>query len=191
MLPLISSRISSGGAALPSAMRPAAEQIWPGVQYPHWNASWSMNACCNGWSVPSPARPSMVVTLAPSFITANVKQELTRRPSTKTVQAPHWPWSQPFFVPVRLRRSRKASSKVVHGAMLNVRFSPLTLSVTVIAAAAETFSCALREGFGPYDLQADERRDIPNLWDQDNHCTLALRPDCGKTGKKSKWLLLN
>ena len=22
-----------------------------------------------------------------------------RRPSTSTVQAPHWPWSQPFFVP--------------------------------------------------------------------------------------------
>jgi hypothetical protein len=48
--------------------------------------------------------------------------------------------------------------------------------------------CALREVFGPYDLQADERRDVPNLWDQDDHCTLVLRPDCGKTGKKSKYL---
>jgi len=96
----------------------------------------------------------MVVTLAPSFITANVKQELTRRPSTKTVQAPHWPWSQPFFVPVRLRRSRRASSKVVQGAMLNVRFSPLTLSVTVIAAAAETFSCALRVAGGIWAIRS-------------------------------------
>ena len=32
MLPLITSRISSGVFALPSAISPAAEQIWPGVQ---------------------------------------------------------------------------------------------------------------------------------------------------------------
>jgi hypothetical protein len=60
------------------------------------------------------ARPSMVVTCAPSFMTASVRQELTRRPSTSTVQAPHWPWSQPFLVPVRSRCSRSASSRVVH-----------------------------------------------------------------------------
>jgi hypothetical protein len=28
---------------------------------------------------------------------AKVRHELTRRPSTRTVQAPHWPWSHPFF----------------------------------------------------------------------------------------------
>jgi len=32
MLPLISSRMSSAVVARPSAMSPAAEQIWPGVQ---------------------------------------------------------------------------------------------------------------------------------------------------------------
>ena len=45
--------------------------------------------------------PSMVVISSPSCITASVRQELMRRPSTSTVQAPHWPWSQPFLVPVR------------------------------------------------------------------------------------------
>ena len=41
----------------------------------------------------------MVVMLSPSCMTARVRQELIRRPSTITVQAPHWPWSQPFLVP--------------------------------------------------------------------------------------------
>ena len=54
----------------------------------------------------------MVVMLSPSCITASVRQELIRRPSTITVHAPHWPWSQPFLVPVRCRCSRSASSSV-------------------------------------------------------------------------------
>ena len=37
------------------------------------------------------ARPSIVVISAPSCMTASVRQELIRRPSTSTVQAPHWP----------------------------------------------------------------------------------------------------
>ena len=41
-----------------------------------------------------------------------------RRPSTSTVQAPHWPRSQPFLVPVRPRRSRSASSSVTRGSSL-------------------------------------------------------------------------
>ena len=32
---------------------------------------------------------------------------------TITVQAPHWPWSQPFLVPVSFRCSRSMSSSVV------------------------------------------------------------------------------
>src|SRR5947209_17501314 len=84
-----------------------------------------MNACCNGCSTPSFARPSIVVTSAPSFITASVMQELMRRPSTSTVQAPHWPWSQPFLVPVSSSRSRNRSSSVVQGAISSCRRVPL------------------------------------------------------------------
>ena len=50
----------------------------------------------------------MVVISAPLAATARVRQELTRRPSTSTVQAPHWPWSQPFLLPVRSRCSRRS-----------------------------------------------------------------------------------
>jgi hypothetical protein len=71
-------------------------------------------------------RPSMVVTLAPSCITASVRQELMRWPSTITVQAPHWPWSQPFLVPVRCRCSRSASSSVVRVSRSSVCAWPLT-----------------------------------------------------------------
>ena len=58
--------------------------------------------------------------LAASCMTASVRQALMRRPSTSTVQAPHWPWSQPFLVPVRPRCSRRASSSVVQGATASV-----------------------------------------------------------------------
>jgi hypothetical protein len=46
-----------------------------------------------------------------------------RRPSTITVQAPHWPWSQPFLVPVRCRCSRSASSSVVRVSSVRVRLA--------------------------------------------------------------------
>src|SRR5919198_654006 len=70
--------VSSGRG---SASMPTAEQIWPGVQYPHWNASWSMNACCSACSVSPSASPSMVVISAPSCMTARVRHELILRPS--------------------------------------------------------------------------------------------------------------
>ena len=37
---------------------------------------------------------------------------------TMTVQAPHWPWSQPFLVPVRPICSRSASSRVVRASIV-------------------------------------------------------------------------
>jgi hypothetical protein len=45
-----------------------------------------------------------------------------RRPSIRTVQAPHWPWSRPFFVPLapRVRAGRRAGSRAVQ---LEVMFS--------------------------------------------------------------------
>src|ERR1700684_2471193 len=57
----------------------------------------------------------MVRTSAPSWLIASARQELTRRPSTMTVQAPHWPRSQPFLVPVNSRRSRSRSKRVTRG----------------------------------------------------------------------------
>ncbi|SPD68097.1 protein of unknown function (plasmid) [Cupriavidus taiwanensis] len=149
-MPLMRSRISSspsgsGGApsgrtalawpACASASMPTAEQIWPGVQKPHCSASWVTKACCIGCSVSPLAMPSMVVMWRPSCITASVRQALMRRPSTSTVQAPHWPRSQPFLAPVRWRISRSASSSVQRGSSCSVQGLPLTWSVTARVAA--------------------------------------------------------
>ena len=103
-----------------------------------------MKACCSGCSVSPRARPSMVVTCAPSFITARVRHELIRLPSTRTVQAPHWPWSQPFLVPVRSRCRRSRSSSVVHGATVSLCSTPLTCSVIAILAGVGNRSACLR-----------------------------------------------
>ncbi|MNN81804.1 hypothetical protein D3C81_1986640 [compost metagenome] len=55
-----------------------------------------------------------------------------RWPSSMTVQAPHWPWSQPFLVPVSCRCSRKASSKVVRVSSSRLWRRPLTSRLTFI-----------------------------------------------------------
>ena len=77
--------------------------IWPGVQNPHWKPSCAMKAACTGWSWSPRATPSIVRMSAPSWLTASARHELIRRPSTSTVQAPHWPRSHPFLVPVRCK----------------------------------------------------------------------------------------
>ena len=59
------------------------------------------------------ASPAAVTISAPSCATARARQLLTRQPSSRTVQAPHCPWSQPFFGLVMPSRSRSASSSVV------------------------------------------------------------------------------
>ena len=45
--------------------------------------------------------------LAPSAWTASIVQLLTALPSTRTVHAPHWLVSQPTWVPVSPRSSRR------------------------------------------------------------------------------------
>ena len=94
-----------------------------------------MKAACKGASRPSLARPSTVVMASPSCMIARVRQALIRRPSTSTVQAPHWPWSQPFLVPVRPRVSRRASSKVTRGSRPSSWRLPLTTRTTVTGSA--------------------------------------------------------
>src|SRR5436309_5962699 len=78
----------------------------------------------------------MVRTSRPSHCAAKVRHDSTRFPSTSTVHAPHAPWSQPFLVPVRSRRSRSASSNVVRLSSRNGCAPPLTRSVTSTSVAA-------------------------------------------------------
>ena len=56
--------------------------------------------------------------------------DTTRRPLIRTVQAPHWPWSHPFFVPVRPMCSRSASSTAVRASMVRGLSAPLIRRVT-------------------------------------------------------------
>src|SRR5262245_17018319 len=100
----------------------------------------------------------MVVTVAPSFMIASVKQELMRLPSTKTVHAPHWPWSQPFFVPVRSSCSRRASSRVVQGATFNVVGAPLRYKVIELVCGN---SAATRVGVAACGLLCIGKRRQP------------------------------
>src|SRR5260370_36284098 len=93
--------------------------------------------------------PSMVVISSLECITAKERQEFTRRPLIWTVQAPHWPWSQPFLVPGRLRFSRRQSRRVVRGAISRRWSFPLTRRGTVVApSAAAPASCAVGAGDG-------------------------------------------
>src|ERR1041385_2217993 len=61
------------------------------------------------------ARPSMVVICFLPSVAILVVQDLCGLPSISTVQAPHWPSPQPYFVPVRSRCSRRTVNRVVLG----------------------------------------------------------------------------
>src|SRR5216684_6855227 len=140
MLPLISSFTSASSGPQGSLSSATADMIWPDVQYPHWYPSKATKAACIGCSASGAPRPSIVVISSPSCIRARLRQELTRRPFTCTVHAPHCPWSQPFLVPVRPTVSRRQSSRVVRGSTETRCSWPLIRSVTgtapVLGAAA-------------------------------------------------------
>src|SRR6478736_924193 len=103
----------------------------PGVQNPHWRPWHSVNACCTGLIRPaSGARPSTVVITWSWAVTANIRHERIGWPSTRTVQAPHTPCSQPTWVPVSSRSWRRKSERRRRAGTAAVRRTPLTETVT-------------------------------------------------------------
>src|SRR5215510_10164296 len=72
----------------------------------------------------------MVVTLAPSICHANTVHDFTALPSTCTTQAPHWDVSQPTWVPVSRRFSRRNCTSRVRGSTSPVTALPFTVSAT-------------------------------------------------------------
>src|SRR4029079_12816529 len=76
------------------------------------------------------ARPSMVGTLAPSSCQTKTVQAFTALPSTWTTQAPHWEVSQPTWVPVSRRCSRRYCTSRVRGSTSPVTALPFTVSAT-------------------------------------------------------------
>ena len=68
----------------------------------------------------APASPSTVRTSPPAAWAIGTRQAHTWRPSSRTVQAPQSPASQPTFVPVRPRSSRRTSDEATHGVDLDL-----------------------------------------------------------------------
>jgi len=86
---------------------------------------------CTGDRVPSGSvSPSTVVISAPSALTASRRQERTGAPSSRTVQAPHTPCSQPTWVPVSCRSWRMTSDSSRRAGTWTRRVAPLTVSWT-------------------------------------------------------------
>ena len=103
----------------------------PGVQKPHCIAWQSRKACWSGLRPSGGVRPSIVVTVAPSSCTAKSRQLRALRPSTSTVQAPHTPCSQPTWVPVSPRSSRRKSASERRASISRSTTRPLTVRRTV------------------------------------------------------------
>src|SRR6185436_5069929 len=91
------------------------------------------NAACKSAISPLSDRPSIVSTERSCVCTASIKQERTISPLTRTVHAPQTPCSQPTWVPVSLRWSRRKSDRFRRGGTLASVRSPLTLSEIVTA----------------------------------------------------------
>src|ERR1041385_1821849 len=103
----------------------------PGVQKPHCRPWFSRNASCIGCNGPSgAASPSMVSTAPPSAWSASVVQDFTAMPLRWTTQAPHCEVSQPTWVPVSRRCSRRNWTRRVRGSTSAVTALPFTVMDT-------------------------------------------------------------
>src|SRR5690606_21433466 len=96
-------------------------------RHTRFSRDWSSDVCSSDLSF---ASPSIVKTPEPSQDTASVVQDFTARPSTCTMQAPHWLVSQPTCVPVRRRYSRRNWTRSVRGSMSADTLLPFTVIVT-------------------------------------------------------------
>src|SRR3954468_11671233 len=81
----------------------------------------------------------MVLTSWPSAITASVVQAFTALPSRCTTQAPHCEVSQPTWVPVSRRFSRKNWTSSVRGSTL--AFTGLPFTIREILAISTLLIC--------------------------------------------------
>src|SRR5437762_3163694 len=117
----------------------------PGVQKPHCNPWFSLNAACFGCKVPSAcATPSMVRMSAPSACMATIEQLLVAFPFICTVQAPHWAVSQPTCVPVKRRFSRMSVTRSVRSSISADTGFPLTFMETLTDMLGLLLRIALR-----------------------------------------------
>ena len=116
------------GIAGRAARSASAAMSIPGVQMPHCAAPWARNAAWRSLRravrrrpAPRPSRSS-----APSTCAAGTRHDTAWRPSSRTVHAPQSPASQPTFVPVSPRSSRRTSDRRRIGSTATRDARPLT-----------------------------------------------------------------
>src|SRR5690606_35820992 len=114
----------------------------PGVHAPHCAAPCSRKAACSTDRRPL-ARPSTVLTVLPATLAAGIRQAPTGAPSTRTVQAPQSPASQPILVPVSPSSSRSTLDSLRRGGTRSETGASFTLRSIAIASRLmlPTFRC--------------------------------------------------
>ena len=142
--PRCASRICSRRRLAAARMQSCAAISMPGVQKPHCSALRSWNAFCSARSSSDRDRPSIVSTRQPSACTASIRQPRTMSPSTRTVQAPHTPCSQPTCEPVSPSSSRRKSTRCWRAR--HAAASPARRSLSV--RCRERVPCALQQHLG-------------------------------------------
>src|SRR6185437_15493756 len=110
--------------------RSTAVMIMPGVQKPHCRPWFSRNASCIGCSLSPVARLSIVRTSASAAVSARMVQDFTALPLMCTTQAPHCEVSQPTWVPVNRRFSRRNCTSSVRGSTSALTGLPFTIILT-------------------------------------------------------------
>src|ERR671925_151215 len=183
MLPSSSCRISASVSRSPFEPRSSTPvMIIPGVQKPHWSAWRSQKASWSGCSSPSCARPSIVVISLPSAWTASTVHDFTARPSRWIVQAPQSDVSQPIFVPVSPRSSRRKSTSSIRGSTSASCRTPLTVSVIGITqSSSQTSPTRLAgakysnlAGYTDYRLPLSARSMLSRPWPREYASPVAI-----------------
>src|SRR5262249_24792534 len=104
----------------------------------------------------------MVVTLAPSTCQAKTVQDFTALPSTCTTQAPHCEVSQPTWVPVSRRCSRRYCTRSVRGSTSSVTALPFTVRETAVMGFLLELGQTPRFSHRPV-IPAADRGKIPSI----------------------------
>src|ERR1039457_329874 len=106
----------------------------PGVQKPHCTAPLLVKLFLRDSPIGLVTRPSIVTRSRPSQSAANIRQEFTVNPSTRTVQAPHSPSPQAYLVPVRSIRSRSISRVLIWAETVTRLSTPFNLNMMLTVA---------------------------------------------------------
>src|SRR5829696_5448450 len=89
-----------------------------------------MKALCKVWGCSGDPSPSTVVTSLPAAVESGRSQDATARPSTRTLQAPHWLKPQPKRVPMSPSGPRSAESNGASGSASTTLSAPFRRSRT-------------------------------------------------------------